>query len=310
MKLEISPLKYNERKYTYAQSQQLEGQTGSIGRLRGDFDSSGYGFFTCWEDHRTDLKTPEFQNELDDVINTLRSKKYGLLSNRFSMSKFAMQYPDSAMRGNYTTEYGFRVNTEKYSYLIRCNPTKGDYNFYCYCYKSESLDRHIESAGKDIRFIDSHYNELFRLPDGDRIRITMDNGDQVTRSCRYVDEYHVEIGSNIFHICEFAELMEHAHKKYEPQDPPLPPYCFGILPSTGEVIKIIRYEKGYIPLKAVPVGDAKTSGVALLNDAIGVSKAQAAAMQAGSLFGWDCPAASPKSYDDSGKAIHTKNQER
>lgn len=310
MELAIKPLSYEERKYTYAQSQQLRGQTGSIGRLRGDFDSGGYGFYTSWEDHRKDLKTPEFQDELDEVINALRSDEYGLLANRSAMGRFARQYPDSTMKGNYTTEYGFRVDTEKYSYLLRCNPTKGDYNFYCFCYQRESLDRHIENARKDIRFIDSSYKELFRLPDGEQIRITMENGEGVNRSCRYVDEYHVEVEGNIFHICEFAERMEHNHNRYEPKETPLPPYCFGILPSTGEIIKIRRYEKGYIPLKAQPVGEAKKYGAEPLNDAIGVSKAQAAAMEAGSMFGWDCPAAKPKSYDENGKAVKPKEKER
>ena len=37
------PLTPTEQKYTYAQSMQLEGQTGTIGHLRGDFATTGYG---------------------------------------------------------------------------------------------------------------------------------------------------------------------------------------------------------------------------------------------------------------------------
>ena len=29
---------------------------------------------------------------------------------------------------------------------------------------------------KEIRFVDSHYNELFRIPDGGKIEITYDKG--------------------------------------------------------------------------------------------------------------------------------------
>ncbi len=47
MDFEINPLTIEERKYTYAQSQQLRGQTGSIGHLRGDF-GSGEQFYTTW----------------------------------------------------------------------------------------------------------------------------------------------------------------------------------------------------------------------------------------------------------------------
>ena len=48
MDFEINPLTIEERKYTYAQSQQLCGQTGSIGHLRGDF-GSGEQFYTTWK---------------------------------------------------------------------------------------------------------------------------------------------------------------------------------------------------------------------------------------------------------------------
>ena len=33
---------------------------------------------------------------------------------------------------------------------------------------------------------------------------------------------------------------------------------------------------------------------------MGVTKAQAAAMEAGSMFGWHVPGADPKNYDDNG----------
>ena len=308
--MEMRPLKFEERKYTYAQSQQIRGQTGSIGRLRGDFDSGGHGFFTTWEDHNKNLNTPDFKSELDNVINSLRSEECGLLKDRVSMSRFAREYPESTMKGSYTAEYGFRVNSDTYSYLIRCNPTKGDYNFYCFCYRREDLDKHISEARQDIRFIDSHYHDLFKIPDGASIRITEPTGNHRDYTCRYIDEAHVEVGNNLFHICEFAERMEHAGNSYKPKEEPLPPYCFSTLPSTGEIIKIKRYEKGYIPMHNQPVGDAKKLGANPLNEAIGVTRAQAAAMTAGSMFGWDCPASKPKNYDENGKAVRPKEQER
>lgn len=44
----LRPLTVPERKYTYAQSSQLQGQTGNIGYLRGDFGSSGDQFYTTY----------------------------------------------------------------------------------------------------------------------------------------------------------------------------------------------------------------------------------------------------------------------
>lgn len=151
--IKTRPLTLTEQKYTYAQSMQLEGQTGTIGHLRGDFATTGYGFYTTWFDTRPQWKSDEFKADLDTVINALREDK-GLLHNRYDMSAFARHFPESAIKGNYCTEYGFRVDTEKHAFLLRCNPTKGDYNFYCYCYVKEWLDKHIQKAEQGIRFID------------------------------------------------------------------------------------------------------------------------------------------------------------
>lgn len=95
MELQIRPMCIEERKYAYEQSSQLISQTGSIGRLRGDFGSGGMEFWTTWEDHRQDLKTDAFKAELDDVINALRSEEYGLFKDRRSMVSFARKEPDS-----------------------------------------------------------------------------------------------------------------------------------------------------------------------------------------------------------------------
>lgn len=215
--MEIRPIRQEEWKYTYTQSMQIGGQTGNIGHLRGDFDRSGQGFYSTWFDNRKQWKTDAFKSELDDVINALRSDEYGLLKNRPAMNAYAGQYPDCAFTGNYCTEYGFRADTKEHAYLIRCNPTRGDYNFYCFCYVKEWLDRHIQNAEQGIRFIDSNYKELFRIPDGGKIVVTSSWGERNEHVCRYIDEYHTEVGNNLLHICEFAERMERNGATYEPK---------------------------------------------------------------------------------------------
>ena len=70
--------------------------------------------------------------------------------------------------------------------------------------------------GKDIRFINSNYEDLFKIPDRGYITITLDNGEQSIYKCVFIDEYHTTIGNNTFHICEFAEKMEKIACKYEP----------------------------------------------------------------------------------------------
>ena len=120
-------------------------------------------------------------NKTAGVINAMREDK-GLLHNRYDMGAYVKKSPESAFKGNYCTEYGFRVDTEKHAFLLRCNPTKGDYDFYCYCYVKEWLDKHMAKAEQGIRFIDPHYKELFRIPDGGKIIITYDWGEKAEKS--------------------------------------------------------------------------------------------------------------------------------
>lgn len=214
--LKIRPLTEEERKYTYAQSTQLDGQTGNIGYLRGDFGSNGNQFFTTWTDRWDKYKTDVFRESLDDVVNTLRSGEHGLLQDRTAMTGYVREHPDSLFGTDSGTVAGFRVDTEEHAFLIRCNPVQGDYNFYCYCYVSEYLDRHMADARKGIRFIDPHYKELFRIPDGGKIVITEPGGNRREQACRFVEEYHTEVGNNLYHICEFAEVMQRCGNSYEP----------------------------------------------------------------------------------------------
>lgn len=214
--MEIRIITLEEWKYTYSQSQQIAGMTGCVGHLRGDFGSNDSEFFTTWFDRRADLKTDTFKKELDTIINALRSEQYGLLKNRLAMREYVNQYLNSEFEGNYYTEYGFRVDEGKYAFLLRCNTLSGDYNFYCYCYIAEWLDNHMFRAAKGIRFITPHYKELFCIPDGEKILIEDRKGEKQEKTCRYIDEYHIEIDGRIFHICEFAERMQESGSNYSP----------------------------------------------------------------------------------------------
>lgn len=74
----------------------------------------------------------------------------------------------------------------------------------------------MDHEKKEIRFIDSRYRELFRIPDGGSIEITYPDREKVTRKCTFIDEYHTQVGSSVFHICEFAEKMEAIGAVYRP----------------------------------------------------------------------------------------------
>lgn len=312
--MNIEIMKPNERNYTYSQSQQLSMQTGLIGHMRADFGSSGNEFWHNWDDFRKDLNSEEFKSDFDDVMSEMRSPEGGILRDRATLSKYCYSHYEASFgkdRLGNEREFGIRVNTDKYAYMMRLNPNKGEYNLYCYCYRKDWLDRHLEKASKCIRFIDSSYNELFRIPDGDKIIITARDGELLEPTCRYIDEYHLEVGNNLFHICEFAERMERNGNNYEPISIPLPDKCYSTLPSSGEIIVINKDEKGFRPYTH-QFGDRDRNREMCnqMNKNLGVSKRQEAAMQAGSMFGWNVKAANPKNYDADGNPVKPKHKSK
>lgn len=296
---DVRPINSSEQKYTYTQSIQISSQTGCIGCLRGDFGSSGSDFFSSWFDKCRYLKTEEFKEELDMIINALRSKQIGLLKNRNAMKYYITKYPGSEFQGNYAKEYGFRMNTKEYTYLIRCNPVFGDYNFYCWCFVRQFFDNHIKNAEKGIRFITPNYNDKFTISDGDEILITSNSGEKTKRICRYIDDYHCEIGNSIYHICEFAEKMECNGSKVIPLRSSLPDMCYVYIRTENTIGIIKKGEIGYYKTDLYPnCNNNEKEFVKDLNTKLGVSETQSKAMEAGSMFGWDSKAADPSIYNN------------
>ncbi len=131
MNMQIRPMSHAEMKYAFTQSNQIMGQTGCIGHLRADMDTNGTGFFSGWEDHRSYLKTDEFKEDFDQVINALRfdSAVGHPLKDRSFLGAYCSRHPRAAMPDNLATgSYGFRADTENYSYMLRLNPRNGEYN--------------------------------------------------------------------------------------------------------------------------------------------------------------------------------------
>lgn len=93
------------------------------------------------------------------------------------------------------------------------------------------------------------------------------------------------------------------------QQKKLPRIAWAELDSSHEVVAICYGESGYH--KWEPEGCIAMSSTEIvddLNQKAGVSKAQASAMKAGSLFGWHCPAADPRNYDELGRPTYHKKE--
>lgn len=210
------PLIECEDMFAYSLSTQLSLQSGLIGHLRADYGSSGNLFFSEWFDFDKSKKTDEFKSEFDAVINALREEG-DVLHNRFAMMKYCYSHPGSKL-SNSDTSYGIRVDSEKYAYIIRLNPNKGEYNIYAYCYEKEWLDRYLEASKGGIRFIDSRYVNKFRLVNGGYVIVSEADGTKKKCIAYYVDDYHVEINGHIFHICQYGEMLERAGATVAPAD--------------------------------------------------------------------------------------------
>jgi hypothetical protein len=213
-----------EQLYTFTQSSQIASQTGCLGHLRADFGEGGTEFHTSWEDHCGDLKTDEFKALFNEIIEELRNgtENGKLFASRANLARFCFRHPTAAI-AQAKDSSAYRFNDGDYAYLMRLNSNRGDYNVYIYVYIGDWLDKHLREAEHGIRFIDPHYNELFRMPDGGQVRLTYRDGRSVVRTCRYIDDYHAEIGCSLYHICEFAEMCEQSGIKVEPVTRPIPP---------------------------------------------------------------------------------------
>lgn len=306
MDITIRPMIRAERNYCYSWGSHLMAVAGCIGHLRGDMGSEGKSFYTTWFDHQEDLKTQAFKDELDAVVNALRSDSAygGALASRGKLAAYCYAHPDGRITqgGN---AYGFRLDTENYAYMLRLCSDWGDYNFYIYCYVRESLDCHMAEAKRGIRFVTPGYRDLFRLADGDKIRIVSPDGKYKDHTCRYVGETYMTCGwdDRLYHIHDFAEEMEKAGNTVIPLRSSLPEKCFAALEATGETVVIHRGTKGYTSTGQRPEGVNGQEGADELNGQTGVTKAQAAAMLAGSMFGWACPGADPTNYDEQGRPV-------
>lgn len=207
---------------------------GAIGYLRGDF-GKGDGFYTSWFDTQKQLKSNSFKREFDTIVHFLREEAdYPVLKNRAYMRAYCYNHCDEQhINGTiYDDAAGFKIQTDDYSYYVRCTPQEGDYDLYIFCYDNDYL------------------------------------------------------------------LPELAGEHEMPND------CYSILPSSGELIFIVYGEDGYFPQgKSTPVRDMNRQIATAKNTLLGITRAQEEAMLAGSMFGWDTPAAKPWNYDNDGNML-------
>lgn len=90
----------------------------------------------------------------------------------------------------------------------------------------------------------------------------------------------------------------------------LPETCYSYLRNTGELVVLKRGESGYYRTDCT-TGSVETAKALMeqYNQKLGVSRAQAAAMETGAMCGWHVPGANPKNYDENGRFLRFKLKE-
>lgn len=128
-----------------------------------------------------------------------------------------------------------------------------------------------EADGGLVRFIDSDYNTLFYVPDGENIILTTFGDDRKVLPCQYIDATHARIGGETWHICEFAEAQEQRGAVYAPEHPRegdicdtytiyqiknigAVPYAFMSYEQAKGKLRISHYQRAYRGVLAPKVG--------------------------------------------------------
>ena len=127
----IRPARPEEAGLFYAQHPKEDKRLGAVGCVRMDFGRSGNEFWhTWWPRGPEELNSPAFKAELQQIVGKLRED---VLKSRFAMGRFCYDH-GGKIDGGYVQNYGYIVETERYRYCLRCNPSPGDYNGYLAVY--------------------------------------------------------------------------------------------------------------------------------------------------------------------------------
>lgn len=169
MNYEIQRLTKEEKLYSSRASEDIEKASGFVGQIT--IFPHGKGFLS----KTVDTKTDDF---IGDAVNVFR--KIGIFYNKLALMMFCKMNPENKISENY---YGFRVNTEKYSFIFKISKTD---RCYCYCYLRNKLDKHIESSKNGVDL-------TIHLSDGDCLVIT-DSYGTTKRKIRIIDNETIEIG--------------------------------------------------------------------------------------------------------------------
>ena len=142
----LRPASPEEAGLFYTLSPEEDAEQGTIGHVRIDFGHSGSEFHPSWWPRGPEeLNTPEFKQELGEVVDELR---LSVLKGLGSMHSYCYRHAGKIDGGVCCQNYGYVVETERYLYRLRCNPTPGDYQAYLSCFDKQAQTMGLTEKGR------------------------------------------------------------------------------------------------------------------------------------------------------------------
>jgi hypothetical protein len=145
LKFKLRPASESEAGVFYAMTPEQDANLAVIGHVRMDFGHGGTEFWHTWHPRGEEsLNTPEFKQELGEVVDMLRKT---VLKDLSAMSRYCGEH-GGQISGGCSQNYGYVVDTAHYRYCLRCNPVPGDYQAYLTCF---DLDRQRLNLMQTVR---------------------------------------------------------------------------------------------------------------------------------------------------------------
>ncbi|MDR1565050.1 MAG: hypothetical protein LBS74_08850 [Oscillospiraceae bacterium] len=136
MAYELNLAEKDELRFCFRLSGEAAERCGAIGYLRADFGRSGKEFYTTWFDNQARLKSSDFKDKFDVLINALREDgDKPPFASRDNHLNFCAAHPSMTC---------FKIATLDYSYYFRLNPHQGTYDIYCFAYDNNYLLPELE----------------------------------------------------------------------------------------------------------------------------------------------------------------------
>lgn len=206
-------------------NRELNAKTGCIGYLTANLNEGDPAFISSWHDRTQKLNTPNFTDDFNDMMDTLR---HGVLKSPKELRAYCAAHPESLMPDSAGSDrlYGFRIDTGRYSYMLVCSFESVDCRLWLNSFSFLTLDRYMREARNGIPILDQQGHERFRMPNGGKIRVVSTNRISTFWKIRYFDkEFAVLFNplqeSTIHHIEELPKWAAKNEFQLLPADPPM-----------------------------------------------------------------------------------------